>query len=504
MPRRHALATNCLLAAAALALTATPALAHPRTEEKAVASFRQPPPPGLITALQRDLSLSRNQVLARLANEERLTPIEREIRHKLGSRFGGSWFAGNIAQVLVVATTDPADIPAITEAGARPEVVHRSLAELNAIKARVDATLPTDVVKTKEGKVRYVDVRTNGVIVLSSDPADTQASLESSGLDPVVVRVVSSAETPRPLYDLVGGEPYYIGGASRCSVGFPAFKGTQAGFVTAGHCGKTGQATTGSNQAPLGVFEGSSFPGNDYAWVAVNSNWTPKPLVKNTGGSVNVQGAEPAIEGASICRSGSTTGWHCGTVLQRNTSVSYPQGTVSEVVRTSVCAEPGDSGGSFIAVDQAQGVTSGGSGDCDSGGVTYFQPVGEILTTYGLTLATTDAGSTTPPPVASTCAGRPNTYTGTLSAGRSAYQPKNLYYRSTASGSHTACLDGPDGTDFDLYLQKWTGTAWAVVATSDGPGSDEKISYAGTAGYYRYRVLASAGSGAYTLGYQAP
>jgi streptogrisin C len=35
---------------------------------------------------------------------------------------------------------------------------------------------------------------------------------------------------------------------------------------------------------------------------------------------------------------------------------------------------------------QAQGVTSGGSGNCSSGGTTYFQPVGEILSTYGLTL----------------------------------------------------------------------------------------------------------------------
>ncbi|WP_344749522.1 hypothetical protein [Streptosporangium vulgare] len=42
-----------------------------------------------------------------------------------------------------------------------------------------------------------------------------------------------------------------------------------------------------------------------------------------------------------------------------------------------------------MSIDQAQGVTSGGSGDCNSGGVTYFQPIDPILTTYGLTLKTT-------------------------------------------------------------------------------------------------------------------
>ncbi len=53
-----------------------------------------------------------------------------------------------------------------------------------------------------------------------------------------------------------------------------------------------------------------------------------------------------------------------------------------------MCAEPGDSGGSFISGSQAQGVTSGGSGNCTYGGTTYFQPVNEILRVYGLTLVT--------------------------------------------------------------------------------------------------------------------
>ena len=55
---------------------------------------------------------------------------------------------------------------------------------------------------------------------------------------------------------------------------------------------------------------------------------------------------------------------------------------------TNVCAEPGDSGGSWLSGNQAQGVTSGGSGNCTSGGTTFFQPVNEILGRYGLTLVT--------------------------------------------------------------------------------------------------------------------
>jgi streptogrisin C len=102
-----------------------------------------------------------------------------------------------------------------------------------------------------------------------------------------------------------------------------------------------------------------------------------------------VRGSAEAPIGASICRSGSTTGWHCGTVLGKNETVNYSSGeTVHELTRTSVCAEPGDSGGSYISGDQAQGVTSGGWGDCSGGGETWYQPVNEILAAYGLTLHT--------------------------------------------------------------------------------------------------------------------
>ncbi|MFC7645417.1 S1 family peptidase [Streptosporangium lutulentum] len=216
-------------------------------------------------------------------------------------------------------------------------------------------------------------------------------------MDTEAVIVLPSTEVPQPLYDLVGGTAYYIGTTSRCSIGFPVTKGAQNGFVSASHCGKTGATTTGFNRIAQGVFQGSVFPGSDYSWIAVNTNWTSKSSVDNgEGGLLPVAGDRVAIEGASVCRSGSTTDFHCGVIQQRDASVTYPQGTVLQLTRTNVCAEPGDSGGAFISIDQAQGVTSGGTGDCSSGGTTYFQPIGEILTAYGLSLKTT-TGTPTPP-----------------------------------------------------------------------------------------------------------
>ena len=53
----------------------------------------------------------------------------------------------------------------------------------------------------------------------------------------------------------------------------------------------------------------------------------------------------------------------------------------------------GGSGGSLVSSPsgstvQAQGMTSGGSGNCSSGGTTYYQKVNEALSAYGLTLVT--------------------------------------------------------------------------------------------------------------------
>ncbi|MFD8529979.1 S1 family peptidase [Streptosporangium canum] len=499
MSRSHAVITGYVLTVTALTLTAAPVAAEPPTADPQMAVAAVHPPPGMIVALQRDLHITAEQARARLLNEIRLAPIEAQLRSRLGVRFGGSWFTGTIAQTLVVATTDPADLPQIIAAGAQGEVVKRSYAELHAAMNSLDQKLPED---GSGGTVRFLDVRNNRIHVLTTEPLETEDLIQASGVDSSLVRAVPSTERPRLLHDVRGGDAYYIGNARRCSIGFAVTKGSQNGFASAGHCGKKGDTTNGFNRAAQGVFQASSFPGDDAAWVAVNINWTLRPAVNNgSGGTLPVAGSREAIEGASICRSGSTTDWQCGLIRQRDASVTYPQGTVFGVTRTSVCAEPGDSGGSFISVDQAQGVTSGGSGDCAEGGVTYFQPINEILTAYGLTLVTDD---NTVPPDPSLCTGLPKNATGTLNNEQDAYLPNDRGYRTTVAGVHSSCLDAVDGVDFDLFLEKQTGSIWSTVATSDGPNPDEKIKYAGPAGTYRYRVVSTSGSGPYRLNYRTP
>ncbi|WP_225636251.1 alpha-lytic protease prodomain-containing protein [Streptomyces solaniscabiei] len=384
-------------------------------------------PPALLHAMQRDLGLDRQQAERRLVNEAEAGAVAGRLRAALGSDFAGAWVGGAESGTLTVATTDAGDVGAIEAQGAEAKVVRHSLAGLDAAKARLDRAAAGR--NTADAPVWYVDTRTNTLVVEAVRPAAARALLAAAGVDGSLARVETRTERPRTFYDLRGGEAYYINNSGRCSIGFPVTKGTQQGFATAGHCGQAGAGTSGANRVAQGTFQGSVFPGRDMAWVATNSSWTATPYVNGAGGqSVQVAGSTQATVGSSVCRSGSTTGWHCGTVQQLNTSVTYQEGTVSGVTRTTVCAEPGDSGGSYISGSQAQGVTSGGSGNCSSGGETFFQPINPLLTNYGLTLKTSGGGGPEEPPPGG----------GTWAAG-TVYQPGDTV---TYGGATYRCLQG--------------------------------------------------------------
>lgn len=474
--------TLIAIAVGALVLTATPAVAKP--------------PEGMIGALQRDLGITKEQAVNRLANEARAGRTTPSLQKKLGDRYAGAWHEGPEA-ALVVATVDAADTRTIASAGAQTRVVTRSLAQLTAVKDGLDRSTPPASVHAWA-----IAPQDNAVIVRAADPQEAHTWVAASGVDAAAVKIEQSADQPKPFYDIRGGDAYYIPAKGyRCSVGFAARRGTQPGFTTAGHCGDAGDATQGYNRVDQGTFRISSFPTDDYAWVEANSQWTAPGVVNGySAGILPVRGSAVTQPGGSVCRSGSTTQWHCGTVRALNSTVRYPEGTVYELTQTNVCAEGGDSGGSFISGDQAQGMTSGGSGNCTSGGTTYFQPIGEILTKGGLTLVT--AGGGEPPPTG--CQNYREKYTGSLTSGQNAIQPNGSWYQSTVSGTHAGCLDGPAGVDFDLYLEKWNGSSWAIVARGDSANPDETVSYSGTSGYYRYRVHAYSGSGSYTMGLNRP
>ncbi|PPS85954.1 alpha-lytic protease prodomain-containing protein [Streptomyces sp. MH60] len=406
MVGRHAARSRraALTALGALVLTALPS----------AASAAPPPVPGprpavaqapgaataparMLSAMERDLKLAPGQAAARLVNEAEAGTRAGMLRNTLGDRFAGAWVSGATSAELTVATTDAADTAAIEAQGAKAAVVGRNLAELRAVKEKLDAAAVRT--RTRQTPVWYVDVKTNRVTVQATAESAAAAFVEAAGVPAEDVGVRISPDQPRVLEDLVGGDAYYINDQARCSIGFSVTKDDQQGFATAGHCGDPGATTTGFNEADQGTFQASTFPGKDMAWVGVNSGWTATPDVKaQDGEKIQLAGSVEALAGASVCRSGSTTGWHCGTIQQHDTSVTYPEGTVDGLTETTVCAEPGDSGGPFVSGTQAQGTTSGGSGDCTNGGTTFYQPINPLLSDFGLTLKTTSAATQTPAP----------------------------------------------------------------------------------------------------------
>ncbi|MET8177649.1 S1 family peptidase [Streptomyces sp. NPDC005336] len=382
-------AGGALSSAAAAPGSAAPA---PKAAAEPAFASASAPSAGLVRALGEELGLTTDQTRQRLSQESAAMKLEPRAKRAAGTSFGGSWFDADSGW-LVVGVTSAKKATAVRAAGASTRMVAHSAAELDAAKARLDKKAAKKAAPAGVSSWS-VDPRAGSVVIHVRRGTEHDAAVRAfiddakrSGPSPVPVIVEqATAQVPTTFAaGTVGGDPYYTGNV-RCSIGFSV----QGGFVTAGHCGQAGASVSGWDGSYIGAFQGSSFPGNDYAYVSVGSGWWTVPVVLGWGTVPDalVRGSAEAPIGASICRSGSTSHWHCGTVLAKNETVNYSQGAVYQMTKTNVCAEPGDSGGSFISGDQAQGVTSGGWGNCSSGGETWYQPVNEILSVYGLRLHT--------------------------------------------------------------------------------------------------------------------
>jgi streptogrisin B len=283
--------------------------------------------------------------------------------------------ATRAAQLLGVAIALAATWVLILSPAASAATRHVSKGQLSAARHAV-----------KQSGVRgiawYVDGASHRVVVTADttvSEAEVAAIKKSAGAFAGAIRIKHVPGAFRPL--LSGGDAIY-GGQYRCSLGFNVVRGSTYYFLTAGHCGKVATTwyTNSSHTTLIGPTVNYSFPGNDYALVRYANTSLSHP-----GGFT----VADAFVGESVKRDGSTTGIHSGRVTALNVTVRYVgrlHGVVSGLIQTNVCAEPGDSGGPLYDGTKALGLTSGGSGDCTSGGTTFFQPVREAAKAYGVTV----------------------------------------------------------------------------------------------------------------------
>lgn len=306
----------------------------------------------------------------------------------LGDAFAGSYYDADEQQLVV--NVVPGDnnqvIVQAKKAGADVREVDNSMSELRtgARTLKSEATIP--------GTSWAIDPRTNKILV-TADSTVTGADwdrLESTveGLGAGMATIKKSAGTFKTF---VSGGDAVFGGGARCSLGFNVTAGDGApAFLTAGHCGVADDRWSDAQGGqPIATVDQAVFPGEgDFALVRYDDPATEAPSEVNLGDqTVQISRAAEATVGQQVFRMGSTTGLADGQVLGLDATVNYPEGTVTGLIQTDVCAEPGDSGGSLFTQDGlAIGLTSGGSGDCTVGGETFFQPVTTALEVVGATL----------------------------------------------------------------------------------------------------------------------
>jgi streptogrisin D len=291
----------------------------------------------------------------------------------LGSSSAGSYV--DSAGKLVVNVTDQATAAKVQASGATPRLVARSAAQLAGVQASL-LKAPAVI-----GSSWGVDPVANQVVLSIPATAKGAAVTSLRATAKAAGSAVRVETLSAPITKLISGGDAILTGGARCSLGFNVRNSAnQNFFLTAGHCTNIGATWTTSSGQLIGSRTATSFPGNDYGVV----RYTGTVTASGTVGSQDIRSSGTPAVGSTVTRRGSTTGIHSGTVQQLNATVRYAEGTVTGLIRTTVCAEPGDSGGSLYRGTVAFGLTSGGSGNCSSGGTTFFQPVTEPLGVFGL------------------------------------------------------------------------------------------------------------------------
>ncbi|MFD9317610.1 S1 family peptidase [Streptomyces sp. NPDC060053] len=296
----------------------------------------------------------------------------------LGADAAGTYYDAK-SKSLVVNVLDAAAAKTVEAAGAKARIVENSFAELTGARTTLtaDASVP--------GTAWVTDPTTNKVVVTADR---TVSDAEWAKLAKVVDGLGQVAELQRTKGEFkpfIAGGDAITGGTGRCSLGFNVVKGGEPYFLTAGHCTDAISTWSDSSGTQIGANEVSSFPDNDYGLVKYTAEVDhPSEVDLYNGSAQQITGAAEATVGMKVTRSGSTTQVHSGTVTGLDATVNYGNGDiVNGLIQTDVCAEPGDSGGSLFSGSGAVGLTSGGSGDCASGGETFFQPVTEALSATG-------------------------------------------------------------------------------------------------------------------------
>ncbi|WP_371656689.1 MULTISPECIES: S1 family peptidase [unclassified Streptomyces] len=334
------------------------------------------------------------------------------------------------ARVILNVTSSAAAETALRE-GVQTRLVERSTAQLRKVRAHLEHTAriagtgwATDPVHDKIAV--SADATVSGArldqlekalkplgeavaltrVAGSYTSASRRGLAQASGTRALATGTGSSATRAPALH---GGDAIYNESRdTTCSLGFNVRSNRDPHvyfFVTAGHCGHGNarfavpdddETTVGS----MSVFRpGVDSQKGDYRIVKYTASGIPPHDVDLYNGRFQtITKAGEARVGQKVTRSGISSEVRSGVVTavdQTLNGVDYDGHSfeVRGLVKTTACAMPGDSGGPFFSGTTALGLTSAidkgtgcGTQPGSPRGVTYFQPIGEALKAYDVSL----------------------------------------------------------------------------------------------------------------------
>jgi streptogrisin C len=373
----------------------------------AIAQIREADPAFLGDVLRRDLKLNDDQLKQLKKAEDLEKRTGHQIRERLGQSYSGHYIDKNQNLVALSTAPDAAKRLSGLEIDTVRTVSH-SWDDLERFKNQLVAAAQAG--QAREIQFIEVDTERNRARIAPLVGFESEASSiqRITGLSDEHVFVESVANRNVPAFTIHGGERWGYGQShytyqwSWCSMGFPAYTewgGGAWGFVSAGHCPALGSSVTSYVTTPnltfgpqIGIVHLANYNiDGDYAWAHITDpNFPIEPWVNVGSGHIPVWGRWPAPVGASVCRSGVTTGWRCGVIQSTSATMlqapsGQPQLWVGNMRRSSACAEPGDSGGSQITPSgEAQGIVSAHSGLCGpSTSHSFYQDLDHALKRTG-------------------------------------------------------------------------------------------------------------------------
>ena len=329
------------------------------------------------------------------------------------------YFMNDEAQMIVNVATESTAQQA-RSLGLVPRVPERGEAHLRALAESVAQQIHSTNVPGFRGIA--IDVADQRVVV----DLTPSASAETDGERLTAIPGVAFSISTRPAQSMathIGGNWMWSYEGTPDTIGktcTQAFSGSRPGGVkvilTAGHCIENDRYTYTSNDPSTSTYIGQRigmayntgatyyFPTLDIGliqltappsyYTSINIRYPTNPTY------VAMSSVATPWSGQTACKSGVTSGYTCGRVVEPWSYVVYDPGGpgqtyVRELWSATLCSAQGDSGGPIISGNYAVGVLSGGaSGSCPySAGPTYpqgtfFTPVNVILSSYPGTTTT--------------------------------------------------------------------------------------------------------------------